>query len=329
MTKSLYGKYISKEIIEQSKYPQITAPMVNYRGDRGGKDLTFQWSCITQPLVMDDEPEVNNVDDQFLLFAGTNLDDVHEFQAEIELPMGKEKQKFTITEPTFVYVPKGLVRGPVNFKSIKKPIAFWDIHLSTKYSENWMPSDCSKYLAKPGMMTVDTAGVSDKLPPPIQITHPTGTPFRYMRMPAMVGVTCWSKVLGLQANLCMGYNTAKYRDYCAVEPVHYHRHFDEWIIFLGGNPLNVEDFDAEIEMFWGREHEKQVIDSTCVAHVPPGHVHMGQEHRRIGKPYLECITVAGTGNYYQDVDKVLISKEEAGEVMIPKGARDWVPVTRE
>ena len=41
---------------------------------------------------MDDEPEVNNVDDQFLLFAGTNYEDVNEFQAEIELPLGKEMQ---------------------------------------------------------------------------------------------------------------------------------------------------------------------------------------------------------------------------------------------
>jgi hypothetical protein len=47
-----YGKYISREIIEESKYPQVTAPMVKYRGDRGGRDCTFEWSCITKPLVI-------------------------------------------------------------------------------------------------------------------------------------------------------------------------------------------------------------------------------------------------------------------------------------
>jgi hypothetical protein len=50
--------------------------MINYLGDRGGKNMTFQWSCITQPVVMDAEPEVNDRD-QFLLFAGANLEDVH------------------------------------------------------------------------------------------------------------------------------------------------------------------------------------------------------------------------------------------------------------
>lgn len=330
MAKSLYGKYISRDIIEQSKYSQITAPMINYRGDRGGKDLTFQWSCITQPFVMDAEPEVNNVDDQFLLFAGTNLDDVHEFKAEIELPLGKEMQRQIITEPTFVYIPKGLVHGPIKIKSVKKPISIWDYHLSTKYSENWVAPEYSKYLAKPMMMTVDTAGAGDKSrPPDIQITHPTGTPFRYIRSAAMAGVTGWTKMMGIQANLCMGYFVTKYRDYCCVEPVHYHRHFDEWIFFIGGNPLDVEDFDAEIEMVWGKERERQLINSTCITHIPPGLIHLGQEHRRIGKPYLESINVAGTGNYYQDVDKVLLSNEDKGEVMIPEGARDWVPVTKE
>jgi hypothetical protein len=330
MAKTLYGKYISKEIIEQSKYSRITAPMINYRGDRGGKDMTFQWSCISQPLVMDSEPEVDNVDDQFLLFAGTSLTDIHEFQAEIELPLGKEMKKQIITEPALVYIPKGLVHGPINFKSIGKPIALWHYHLSTKYSENWAPQDYAQYLAKPKMSTVDTAGAGQSnLPPPVQVTHPTGTPFRYMRFPTNPGLTCWTKTLGIQANLCMGYSVHRYRDYCCIEPVHYHKRFDEWLFFIGGNPMDVEDFDAEIEMFWGKERERQVINSTCIAHVPPGLIHLGQEHRRIGKPFFESINVAGTGDYYKEVDKVLLSREEEGDVMIPTGARDWVPVTRE
>ena len=205
----------------------------------------------------------------------------------------------------------------------------WNYLLDTKYSENWKAPDYSKYLAKPKMMTVDTAGAGAKnLRPPIQITHPTGTPFRYMQMPSTPGLTCWSKTLGINANLCMGYGVTKYRDYCCAEPVHYHQRFDEWIMFIGGNPLDVEDFDAEIEMFWGEEHEKQLVDCTCIAHVPPGLIHLGQEHRRVGKPYIECITVAGTGDYYKEVEKVVLSKEEEGEVMISEGARDWVPTMR-
>jgi hypothetical protein len=329
MSKTIYGKLVSREIIDISKYSQITAPMINYRGDRGGKDLAFQWSCITKPFSMDAEPEVNNDFDQFLLFAGTNLEDIHEFQAEVEIPMGKEKKYFSIKEPTFVYIPKGFAHGPIKFKSVKKPVALWDYRLSAKFSENWTDPDYSKYLAKPSKSVVDAANVRPDQAPPIQITHPTGTPFRYMRMPATQGMTCWTKVLGIQANLCMGYSVVKYRDYCVIEPKHYHRALDEWLIFMGGNPLDVEDFDAEVELFLGREMEKQVVNSTCIVHVPPGTVHMGMEHRRTGKPFIESINVAGTGDYYKNSDKVVISKEEEGDPMIPKGARDWVPVTRE
>jgi hypothetical protein len=322
--KTRYGNNISTEIVEVSKYSRITAPIVKYRGDRGtSSDLSFEWSCITQPLVMDAEPEVNE-NDQFLLFTGSNIDDFDEFQAEIELPIGKEKKKQIITGPTFVYIPKGLVHGPVKFSVIGKPVVFWNIFLDAKYSENWVAPEYSKYLAKPKMISVD--GFAGDM---IVATHGTDIPFRYIKTPPFRGVTCWCNEIGLQANLSMGYTVVKYRDYCVMEPVHYHRRLDEWVFYMGGNPLDVGDFDADVEMFWGREHEKQVIDSTCVCHIPPGMVHIGNEKRRVGKPILETIFVAGTGDYYRDRDKVLISKEEEGEVMISEGANDWVPVTRE
>jgi hypothetical protein len=337
MSLTKYGKYISKEIIEQSKYPRITAPMVNYQGDRGGRDLTFQWSCITQPLVMDLEPETCDVD-QFLLFASTSLEDPMDFQAEIELPLGEELQRQSISQPSFVYVPAGLPHGPINFKSVRRPTALWRYTLDTKYSENWRAPDPSGYVTRPrsgGLggtalteeMAAGTAGPNGQ--PTVTVSEAGGVPFRYIKIPRTPNLSCWCKPLGIQAQLCMGYFVIKNRDFCCYEPIHYHQKFDEWLIFLGGDPLNVEEFDAEIEMFWGREQEKQVIDSTCVAHVPPGLVHIGQEHRRVGRPFFESITCAGTGDYFAEVEKVVLSREECGEPMIAEGSPDWVPVTRE
>jgi hypothetical protein len=332
-----YDKYLSKEIIEESKYPEITAPMVNYRGDRGGRDLAFQWSCITQPLVMDKEAEVSDRD-QFLLFASTNLEDMSDFRAEIELPLGEKKAKQLITEPKFVYVPAGLPHGPITVSSVDGSIALWHFHLDTKYSENWLPSDYSRLVVSPGISGFGGTKLSEEQrdalaggfdEPNVKITEVGGVPFRYVRSPKTAAVSCWCKPLGIQANLCTGAFAIKYRDWFTMEPLHYHRKFDEWLIFLGGNPLNVEEFDAEIEMFWGREQEKQVVDRTCVAHVPPGLVHVGQEHRRVGKPFWESITVAGTGDYFAEIEKVILSREERGEVMISPGSQDWVPLTDE
>jgi len=327
-----YGKYISRKIIEQSKYEKITAPAVNYRGDSGGKDLTFQWSCITEPFTMDQEPEVSD-QDRFLMFASTNLEDVMDFRAEAELYLGEEKEKQLIQQPTFVYIPAGLPLGEIRFKSIGSPISLWQYTLDTKYSENWKAPSLSGYVTRPGQGAMGGGVISEELAATgnedqdsvIKVYERGGVPFRTIKIPETPNLACWCKPLGIQANLCTGYFVIKYRDFCSYEPFHYHTKFDEWLIFLGGNPLNVEGFDAEIEMFWGEEHEKQVVDSTCIAHIPPCLIHLGQEHRRVGKPIIESITVAGTGDYFSEIEKVVVSNPEIGEPMISEGAPDWVP----
>ena len=70
MALTKYGKYVSREIIAESKYSAITTPIARYSGCRGGGDaLKCEWSCITKPFTMDQEPEVDNERDQFLLFG--------------------------------------------------------------------------------------------------------------------------------------------------------------------------------------------------------------------------------------------------------------------
>lgn len=49
----------------------------------------------------------------------------------------------------------------------------------------------------------------------------------------------------------------------------------------------------------------------------------------MGGPFFESITCAGTGDYFAEVEKVVLSREECGEPVIAKGSPDWVPVTRE
>ena len=104
MEKKKYGKFISREIIEESKYPQITAPMVKYRGDRGGRDLTFEWCCVDKPLEMDDEPEVNEFD-QYLLFFGSDVNNFADFQAAV---LGCWFQSASVRSPPIVLIAERL-----------------------------------------------------------------------------------------------------------------------------------------------------------------------------------------------------------------------------
>lgn len=328
----IYGKYISKEIIVNSKYDAVTAPAIDYRGDRGGDDLLFEWSCITTPFTMDQEPELSDRD-RYLMFAGTDNQNTMKFEAEVEVYLGDKKEKQEFDRPAFIYVPAGMPLGDIKFKNMKSPVTLWQYKLDTKYSENWLAENVAEHVKFPSQGGMGGGVIADELMDKggpegeacVRVYEKGGVPFRSIKILDTPNLSCWCGPLGIKAQLVTGYFTISHRDFCSYEPFHYHTKYDEWLFFIGGNHLNVEEFDAEIEMFWGPEHEKQVIDSTCIAHVPVGLIHLGQEHRRVGKPFLESITVAGTDDYFKEVEKIITSDYEIGEPIISEGAPDWRP----
>jgi hypothetical protein len=64
--------------------------------------------------------------------------------------------------------------------------------------------------------------------------------------------------------------------------------------FIGANPQNINDFDAEIEFYLGGE--KQVITTTAIVSVPPGLAHCPLIFKRVGKPIV-FLEVMLTDNY--------------------------------
>jgi hypothetical protein len=56
-----------------------------------------------------------------------------------------------------------------------------------------------------------------------------------------------------------------------VDEPHSHD-FDEFLVFLGNNPADPKDFDAEIEISLGEEGEKHAITTASVICLPKGMV---------------------------------------------------------
>jgi hypothetical protein len=72
-------------------------------------------------------------------------------------------------------------------------------------------------------------------------------------------------------DVCIGYHCLANAEYKALYP---HTHdYHELLCFIGGNPKDINDFGAEIEMCLGEEQEKHIITSTTVVSIPPGLVH--------------------------------------------------------
>jgi hypothetical protein len=111
-------------------FPEIASPQTYFRGASAlpGATATIGWQVFTAPVCWE-TPHVHKYD-EFLIFLGAELPDLcKSFDAEIDLWMGKEMEKYTIASTTVVFIPKGLLHCPLNFRVIRKPVLFHALYL--------------------------------------------------------------------------------------------------------------------------------------------------------------------------------------------------------
>jgi hypothetical protein len=139
---TIYGKYFLRDNGEPPKamdfvslnslppFPEIASPQTYFRGASAlpGATATIGWQVFTAPVCWE-TPHVHKYD-EFLIFLGAELPDLcSSFDAEIDLWMGEEMEKQTITSTTVVFIPKGVQHAPLNFRAIRKPVLFHALYL--------------------------------------------------------------------------------------------------------------------------------------------------------------------------------------------------------
>ncbi|MBN1189401.1 MAG: hypothetical protein JXA46_06605 [Dehalococcoidales bacterium] len=67
----------------------------------------------------------------------------------------------------------------------------------------------------------------------------------------------------------------------------YSHDHDMLALFLGGDPLKVGEFDAELDMWLGEEGEKHTVKSASAVYHPKGLVHRHVDFQKVGKPFQE------------------------------------------
>jgi hypothetical protein len=73
-----------------------------------------------------------------------------------------------------------------------------------------------------------------------------------------------------------------------VKDNHAHN-FDQYLIFIGGDPTNLMDLGGEVELTLsldGKKLEKHVITQTTTVFVPKGLYHCPLNFKRVDKPFL-------------------------------------------
>jgi hypothetical protein len=111
-------------------FPEIASPQTYFRGASAlpGATATIGWQVFKAPVCWE-TPHIHKYD-EFLMFLGAELPDLcKSFDAEIDFWMGAEMEKHTITSTTIIYIPKGVLHSPLNFRAIRKPVLFHALYL--------------------------------------------------------------------------------------------------------------------------------------------------------------------------------------------------------
>jgi hypothetical protein len=77
---------------------------------------TLGFHCMTEPCE-DVNPHTHQ-GSEILCFVGGAPPNINDFDAEIEIAPGPEGEMHTITSPSVVSIPGGLVHGPLRFKRL-------------------------------------------------------------------------------------------------------------------------------------------------------------------------------------------------------------------
>jgi hypothetical protein len=263
MIETKYGKYLMKAPIQKAK---MGPPVQSLRYSAGDCGVNASWILVPviQPRIMNEIP-IKHDFPQFLFFLGSDPHDIGDFGAEIEVSLGSPEEKYTVTSPTVLFISPGLVHCPINYKKVDKSVLHLDIFFAPEYlytevsrksrEVNNGPPQYNHHLVKA----------------PVQTAHqgPPISTMSFLFSEYGVNASC-ILVPVLQPRLM-------------EEQPHKHD-FHQFLCFTGSNPLNIGDFDAEIDVWLGEEGEKHTITSPTILHYPPGLVHNPLNYKKVGKP---------------------------------------------
>ena len=129
MAETKYGNYVVRHPVAIGGF----GPELIYTGESDYKsNFTLMFLRITKPVLMEKDEHTHDFD-MYLYFLSFEADHMGDLGAEIEMGLGPERERHIITTPTSVYIPKGMIHCPLEFKRVDKPILFVHASISPKY----------------------------------------------------------------------------------------------------------------------------------------------------------------------------------------------------
>jgi hypothetical protein len=267
MAETKYGKHLIEAPFQLAR-EGTGVHVLSFAAAEYGVKATWVLLPVLKPSTGEGLPTHSHDFFQFISWFGADPKNIGEFEAEEFICLGEEQEKHIVNTPTVQILPPGTPHCPGGWLKVDKPIYHFDVFFAsdyvkkdtvipdipnrqmpgTKYSKNFVPANIA----------------------PAQHGPPVPT-FNFSA--AEYGVDAgWILVPVLESRMFMD------------KP---HKHdFHQFFCFLGSDPEDIRNFDAEIEVYLGDEGEKHVITTPTVLHIPPGLMHCPMEYKRVGKPVM-------------------------------------------
>jgi len=232
--------------------------------------------------------------DECLVFAGLEPKDPNYLGAEVEISLGQENEKYVINIPSIVCVPKGLPHGSIVTKKVEKPFAHYSIGLAADYK-------AAKVAARSA-----APSSSNKYAHLIKKMSATGMPGQTKVGPGNADWLSWPKSKDLEGfivNFTWGFYTGlgNWHNIPGFDP-HVHEG-DEFLVYVGLDPQNPNQLNAEITQMLGKEEEPHDIKAPLVIVCPAMFTHAPIITKKVDKAYGFFLIRRDTGVNYSPPKK--------------------------
>ncbi|MGD1119908.1 MAG: hypothetical protein ABR886_10550 [Dehalococcoidales bacterium] len=298
MAKKEFANLVKPMIIKAPPKGLYPEPRIWMEGkDLEGFDAHFSFGFIKKPTgpFHPLEGAIVHPYDELLVFeTGGNTKNILEFDAEISVELGEEREEYVFTQPTVVLVPKGTPHGTVKVRKLGKPIVHYSIGLAAAYKASPTKVGAAvskgkkyaKYIKK--MITaVDPKAIGSGMGYESVIGRDgIMRPAKFGVGPGNGDEIVWlygPDLEGFKVNFTWGLYSQCGKWHRGGES-HYHPEA-EILCFVGLDPDKPDYLGAELELGMGKDLERHVFNTpTCVV-CPGGFPHLPLITRWVDKPY--------------------------------------------
>lgn len=289
MTNTKYGHLIKTFEFDGSG-PGFYRQIARISGDSAGVNATIEYGTYIAAGKIGEKPykpvvsEVNQV----LLWLGTDMYDLGELGAEVELCLGEKDQmeKHVFTCSSAVAIPKGMPYLPGTHQRVDEPFIFMKVSCGPENQIGSKP--CDEDIPEPtklsGWFSKYTANIMHI--PFIRKGAWHYGPKNRDDAGGYISEIDFKEETGFKFNMSHeSIIKAPYRFGPVPDVPHVHN-YDEFLLFMGADPDDLSDLGGEIEVCFGKEQEKHIVTRPTAAIMPKGFPHCPVTITKVDKPFI-------------------------------------------